>query len=93
MKLIKTIMTAIDANDFMAWTDYETDEDFVVYAIERLDINYMSLLLDEKYHTDYSTVYRAHRIFTIRGEKIGIGVRLEWGDYDDNCSLVMQVYK
>lgn len=93
MELIKTIVTTVDANDFMAWTDYQTDDDFIVYAIERLDINYMSLLLDEKYYTDYSIVYRAHRIFTIRGEKIGIGVRLEWGDYNDACSLVMQVYK
>ena len=44
MKLVKTIMTTINANDFMAWTDYQTDDDFIVYAIEKLDINYMSAL-------------------------------------------------
>ena len=93
MKLIKTIVTTINADDFMAWTDYQTDDDFIVYAIEKLDINYMSLLLDEKSYTDYSIIYKAHRIFTIKGEKIGIDVRLEWGDYNDNCSLIMQVYK
>ena len=64
MKLIKTIMTTIDAADFMAWTDYQTDDDFIVYAIEKLDINYMSLLLDEKSYTDYSIIYKAHNIFT-----------------------------
>lgn len=93
MKLIKTIVTSINAEDFITWTDFQTDDDFIVYAIERLDINYMSLLLDEKTYTDYSIIYKAHNFFTVKGEKIGIGVRLEWGDYDDNCSLVMQVYK
>lgn len=93
MTLIKTIMTTINASDFIAWTDYQTDDDFIVYAIERLDINYMSLLLDEKTYTDYSIIYKAHNFFTVKGEKIGIGVRLEWGDFDDACSLVMQVYK
>ena len=93
MKLVKTIMTTINANDFMASTDYQTDDDFIVYAIEKLDINYMSLLLDEKSYTDYSIIYKAHKIFTIKGERIGIGARIEWGDYSDDCSLVIQVYK
>ena len=93
MELIKTIVTTINAADFMAWTDYQTDDDFIVYAIEKLDINYMSLLLDEKSYTDYSIIYKAHNFFTIKGEKIGIGVRIEWGDYNDECSLVIQVYK
>lgn len=93
MKLVKTIMTTINANDFMAWTDYQTDDDFIVYAIKKLDINYMSLLLDEKSYTDYSIIYKAHNIFTIKGERIGVGARIEWGDYSDDCSLVIQVYK
>ena len=93
MKLVKTIVTTINADDFMQWTDYQTDEDFIVYAVERLDINYMSLLLDEKTYTDYSIIYKAHNFFTVRGERIGIGVRLEWGDYNDACSLMMEVYK
>ncbi len=93
MKLVKTIVTTINADDFMVWTDYQTDDDFIVYAIEKLDINYMSLLLDEKSYTDYSIIYKAHKIFTIKDERIGIGVRLEWGDYNDNCNLVIQVYK
>ena len=93
MKLIKTIVTTIDASDFIAWTDFQTDEDFIVYAIERLDINYMSLLLDEKTYTDYSIIYKAHNFFTVKGERIGIGIRLEWSDYNNNCSLIIQVYK
>lgn len=93
MKLIKTIMTTINANDFIAWTDYETDDDFIVYAIERLDINYMSLLLDEKSYTDYSIIYKGHGFFTVNNERIGIGVRIEWGNYNDECILMMQVYK
>ena len=53
----------------------------------------MSLLLDEKSYTDYSIIYKAHNIFTIKGERIGVGARIEWGDYSDDCSLVIQVYK
>ncbi len=86
-------MTTIDAADFMAWTDYQTDDDFIVYAIEKLDINYMSLLLDEKSYTDYSIIYKAHNFFTIKGERIGIGVRIECGDYSNECTLMMQIYK
>ena len=93
MKLIKTIVTTINAADFITWTDYQTDDDFIVYAIEKLDINYMSLLLDEKTYTDYSIIYKGHQFFTINNERIGIGVRIEWGDYSDECSLVMEVYK
>lgn len=93
MELIKTITTTINAADFMEWTDYQTDDDFIVYAIEKLDINYMSLFLDEKSYTDYSIIYKAHNFFTVKGERIGIGVRLEWGDYNDDCILTMQVYK
>lgn len=70
MKLIKTIVTTINAADFMAWTDYQTDDDFIVYAIEKLDINYMSLLLDEKSYTDYSIIYKAHKILPLRVKKL-----------------------
>lgn len=92
MKLIKIINTTIGLNELITFTDYNIDDDYIPYPVEYLDLNYFRMFLDEKVITDYSVIYKAHKIITIGHKTYGIGIRAERGDFDDVFHITMEVY-
>ena len=93
MELYKVIDTCINESQFRIFTDVFVECDGTVSYTDGIRINHMTLTLDEESYTDYSNVYIGHRYFTIRGEQLYVWVLLEWGDFSDNCSLIIKVYK
>lgn len=92
MRLVKTINTTMGLNEIMPFTDYNIDDDYIPYPIECLDLNYFRMFLDDKIITDYSTIYKAHKIIVINHITYGIGVVAEQSDFDDVYNVTINVY-